>query len=229
MEQVGRTLCIPVDQRVHEALGGSGWAARAAQKQEAADGRGGDAGAADPQHLPAAQPGDHLVVAGLAVLSLLCLAVLLGLALLWRRPATLARCLSLWLSLSGLSLPGLTALWLALVGLALSGLATLWLTLSGLTLSGLALSGLAASRLPTLCSALLWLAAAGVAALWLALSGLALSGLSLLWLPAPLWLAALWLSPLLLLATPGVVVLYALAAFAVTLAALLFTRNISAK
>ncbi|WP_236544772.1 hypothetical protein [Salinirussus salinus] len=215
MEHVGGTLCVPVDQRVHEALGSPARTTGTAKEEEAADGCDGDAGAADAQHLPAAQPGDHLVVAGLSVLPLLWLTVLppLGLPLLWGRLPALGRCLPLWLPLAGLSLPGLSTL-----GLALPGLSALRLALAGLSLSGLAATGLSAATL-------LWLSATGLPALWLSLSRLAL-----LWLTALLGLAALlWLATLLGLATLGVALLCALAVCAVAPAAVLSTlsaRNI---
>ena len=157
MKQVGCALWVPADQRVHEALSSPARPAGTAEKQEAADGSDGDPGAANAQYLPAAQPCDHIVVAGLPVLPLL------WLTSLWRRLPALGRCLTLWLALPGLSLRGLAALRLALPGLLLSRLAALWL--------------------PALCSALLWLSATRLPSLWLALLGLALLWLStLLWL-----------------------------------------------
>ena len=166
MKQVGCALWVPADQRVHEALSSPARPAGTAEKQEAADGSDGDPGAANAQYLPAAQPCDHIVVAGLPVLPLLWLTVLplLWLTSLWRRLPALGRCLTLWLALPGLSLRGLAALRLALPGLLLSRLAALWL--------------------PALCSALLWLSATRLPSLWLALLGLAL-----LWLSTLLWLA----------------------------------------
>jgi hypothetical protein len=190
VEQVGCALWVPADQRVHEALGSPARSAGTAEKQEAADGSDGDSGAADAQHLPAAQPCDHIVVAGLPVLPLLWLAVLLGLTPLWRRLPALVRCLTLCPPLAGLSLPGLAALGLALPGLSLPGLASLWLSTLRLALPRLPLPGLAALWLPVLCSALLWLSATRLPSLGLALPRLPLSRLAALWLPALLWLAA---------------------------------------
>jgi hypothetical protein len=181
VKQVGCALWVPADQRVHEALSSPARPAGTAEKQEAADGSDGDPGAANAQYLPAAQPCDHIVVAGLPVLPLLWLTVLplLWLTSLWRRLPALGRCLTLWLALPGLSLRGLASLWLALPGLSLRGLAALRLALPGLLLSRLA-----ALWLPALCSALLWLSATRLPSLWLALLGLAL-----LWLSTLLWLA----------------------------------------
>lgn len=126
VEQVGCGLSFPVVQVVEERLGGPRRAAVAAAKQhEPADGDHGDPGPADTEHLPAVQPGDHLVVPWLAVLSLS------GLALLsWR--------LALWLTLPGLTLTRLATLWLALtpalLWLSTTSLPALWPALPGLAL-----------------------------------------------------------------------------------------------